>query len=167
MIGILTITSLNLLREVITKKLIVYWFESGLYSLVVEKTFKFLILYKEPSLNMCLNLVTKFFLIVACIRFSYEKEKHATLSVKQLRKKLEKIMGEWIFYTIFSSIKIMFTLINSLFFFVLIYPHILKSLTFIIQLSLSLFNSWRKEYSMKHIILKIQISQKIKTQEHF
>ena len=141
LIGILTVPSSNLISKVIRKKIILYLFESGLYSLVVETIFKFLTLYKESSLNMCLNLITKFFLIVACIRFSYEKKKHTTLSVKQLGNKLEKTMGEWIFYTTFSSIKIISTLINSLFFLVLTDSHILQSLTLIIQLSLSLFNS--------------------------
>lgn len=95
LIGIITVPSSNLLSEVMTKKIILYWFESGLYLPVVETTFKFLTLYKDPSLNMCLNLVTKFFLIVACIRFFYKKKKkHATLSVKQLGKKLQKTMGE-------------------------------------------------------------------------
>ena len=63
-----------------------------MYSPVVETTFKLLTLYKKSSLNMCLNLVTKFFLIVACIRFSYEK-KNVTLSVKQLGKKIRENNG--------------------------------------------------------------------------
>ena len=90
LIGILTVPSSNLLREVITKKIIFYWFESGLYSPVVETTFKFLTLYKEPSLNMCLNLVTKVFLIVACIRFSYEKKNTYYIKCETIGKKIRE-----------------------------------------------------------------------------
>ena len=88
LIEILTVSSSNLLSEVIIKKIILYWFGSGLYSTVVETTFKFLTLYKEPSLNMCINFVPKFFLIVACIRFSYEKKCY--IKCKTIGKKIRE-----------------------------------------------------------------------------
>ena len=84
--------------------------------------------------SKCLNLITKFFLIVACIIFFYEK-KNVTLSVKQLgKKKVRENNGRRNFLT-FSSIKIIFTLINSPFFLVLTDSNILQNLILIIQLS--------------------------------
>ena len=104
LIGILTVPSSKHLSEVISKKIILYWFESGLYSPVVETTFKFLTLYKESSLNMYLNLVTKFFLIVACIRFSYEKKNTYYIKCETIGKKIRENNGRMNFlYNIFIN----------------------------------------------------------------
>ena len=101
LIEILTVSSSNLLSEVITNKIILYWFESGMYSPIVETTFKFLTLYKEPSLNMCLNLITKFLLMHA---LDFPMKKKCYIKCKIIGKKITENNGKKNFlYNIFIN----------------------------------------------------------------
>ena len=120
---------------------------------------------KKPSLNMCLNLVTKFFLIVACIRFSYEKKYY--IKCKTIGKKIKENNGRKNFlYNIFINKNYVHTNQFSILFYINKLSHPTKSNPY--RLTISIIVQFMKKRVLHEAHnTKIQISQIIKTKESF
>lgn len=126
----LTMPSSNLLSNFMRMKSNLDPCDSGLYFPVLETTFRFLMLYTEPSSKRFLNRETRIFGIVAWIKFSC----HTTYlrKVNNIIQFDKLISYKYIDLLTFSSIKIMSRLISSSVF-GLTDSHILHTRTLIIQ----------------------------------
>ena len=126
----LTMPSSNLLGDVMCMKNNLDPCDSGLYFPVLETTFRFLMMYTEPSSKRFLNRETRIFGIVGWIKFfchtTYLRKVNNIIQFDKL------ISYKYIDLLTISSIKIMSRLISSSVF-GLTDSHILHTCTLIIQ----------------------------------